>query len=76
MNLYIWQDLDRMSDSYHTEGGLVVIAPTLHAARERLRATPGIPADSDAFAKEPSATYEIGVEHDECVIDFPNAGCC
>jgi hypothetical protein len=36
--LFIWHDVGSVSENYHDEGGLGVIAPSLDAAREFLRA--------------------------------------
>ena len=35
--LFIWHDADDVSDNYHTNGGVGVIAENLDAAREYLR---------------------------------------
>lgn len=37
MKLFIWEDLKKMSDSYHSDGGVVVIAESLERAHELLR---------------------------------------
>lgn len=34
MNLYLWYSVSDLTDSYHSSGGLVVVAPTLERARE------------------------------------------
>jgi hypothetical protein len=76
MNVFIWTGLDNMSQNYHANGGLVVIAQTVHEARERLRATPSIPKDCDAFTKPPTIGYELAADTDAAVYEFPDAGCC
>lgn len=36
MNIYIWQSVDELTTSYHSDGGCVVVAPSLDRARELL----------------------------------------
>lgn len=81
MNVYVWDYLKRMSDSYHDDGGVVVVAESVEKARELLRTkdehgyTP-VPGDSDVFDREPEVTYPTAGEVAARVFTFPNAGCC
>jgi hypothetical protein len=78
MNVYVWDHLNRMSDNYHDNGGVVVVAASLERAHELLRVKgqygAAVPEDSDVFTTAPTATYPS--EGDERVYTFPNAGCC
>lgn len=80
MNLYIWTDTRPVSDSYHREGGLAVVAPSLSEARELVRAMDKAEewAHYDAarwMLDDPDRTFDVGVVEPE-VMTFPNAGCC
>lgn len=83
MNVYVWDDLNNMSSSYHSDGGVVVIADNIDAAYALLR-TKGegtygclpVPEDSGIFGKAPTAIYPIIGQSDPRIFSFPNAGCC
>lgn len=79
MNVYIWGWTKPVSINYHPEGGLLIIAADIEAARElwaahcvRVTLEPGA-ADADpdlTYHLDPAATVEPGV------MTFPDAGCC
>lgn len=71
MKVFVWDNLSRVSDNYHSDGGLVVFAETLERARE--------------LATERGVTFKEGEEVDdvrvvdggsEVVYVMPNSGCC
>lgn len=68
MQLFIWEDLENLTDRYHPEGGCVVIADNIERALELL------PKDCDAKRKNPSVFNVQTTE--EKVFIFPDAGCC
>lgn len=80
MNVYVWESLNKMSESYHCDGGLVVVAESVEKAYELLRAKDRdgytVPEDSDVFKTEPDATYPTEPIYSPRVFTFPNAGCC
>jgi hypothetical protein len=82
MKIFIWSNLMKVSRRYHSEGGLVVVAESLEAAREIIREQVDAPKDvhskaldCDAKTTEPDEVFDVG-EAKEYFCVFPNAGCC
>jgi hypothetical protein len=72
MKLFIWERVAGVTDSWHDEGGLTVIAPTLERARELIEnECQGCTAD-----KMPPDLEICCDPSDEQVFVFPDAGCC
>jgi len=71
MKVFIWEDLDEVSDNYHTGGGLVIIAESLDDAV-------AIVADKKHIKIDKPPTRIIGCADTEekKVYVFPDAGCC
>ncbi len=74
MKIFIWNEIEKCSDNYHTEGGLVVIAETEERAREMVSASKCSLQDSE----KPDEVFDLTTESDpkEKVFVFPDAGCC
>lgn len=72
MKIWIWEYLDHVSDNWHEEGGLVVIAQDEATCRTLIE-------NSEARVTEEewpqSLVYEIEAPEPK-VIAFPDAGCC
>lgn len=83
MKIFIWERVNMMSDNYHSEGGVVVVAENLKRAREIAREhfdpekEHEILTDYDTtvFNTEPHKTFKVNCE-EEYYCDFPDAGCC
>jgi hypothetical protein len=75
MFVFIWDYLEMVTDRYHREGGLVVIAENITRALEMANAQ-GVVFLSDEL--KPDLCYEIECSEDAeaKVFIFPNAGCC
>jgi len=77
MKIFIWT-CNRLTDRYHSSGGLVVIAETIERAREMMKNYQHdgiIVADADCFTESPE--YATGTEAtEEQFFVFPDAGCC
>ncbi len=68
--IFIWESVDPISGSWHSGGGLAIIADDLAAARAMLEYP-----DCTAHA-EPS-DFEAAIEATEDkMFVFPDAGCC
>lgn len=86
MNAYLWEDISPVSDSYHDEGSVLIIATDLDAARAAWVAdTDTTVRDEEDRAKirpaltgEPTRTWPIGGRRKVAaeVFVFPNEGCC
>ena len=72
MRVFVWDYVDDLTDSYHSGGGLVVVAESVEAAqslaREVERASLTLP--------EPDAVYELSASAEPKVWVFPDSGCC
>ena len=73
MKIFIWEEIDTCTSSYHSEGGVVVIAETEARARELANAVHGCAISE---CELPNATHELVDNCEEKVFIMPNAGCC
>ncbi|KKM77696.1 hypothetical protein LCGC14_1367480 [marine sediment metagenome] len=73
MKVFIWEYVARMSDSYHCDGGVVVLAAALARARTLANSNNGCQIQEH---EQPSAIFTLQVDHEEKVFYMPNAGCC
>lgn len=74
MKVFIWEYVEQLTNSYHSDGGLVVIADNEQDARI-IAMEHGVVFKGDEKVK----TYKLdnmhlGMENE--VFIFPNAGCC
>lgn len=75
MKIFIFEEVERVSGRYHSEGGLVIIAKDLQSAIDL--------AQEDKYKKLQSHEIEKVVSYDLLDDDvdprlwvFPNSGCC
>lgn len=73
-SMFVWEYSDKVTDNYHSGGGVLAIADDIVEAR-RLCAEGGIEADSPFFNKEPDYSALIDAVEDKVFV-FPDAGCC
>lgn len=71
MKVFVWHEVDKCSDNYHSDGGVVVFAATEERARELANACPGCAIQPDEKPVEVRNT-----SGKERVFIMPNAGCC
>jgi len=71
MKVFIWCNVEKMSDNYHSDGGVVVFAET----EERAREIANVDGCSIKSHEMPDEMREVvgGVER---IFYMPNAGCC
>ena len=71
--LYVWEDVATVSDHYHSDGGIVVLARTLKEARQVLK-----DAYPDAKIKRTEKPLIMPLADITAPLAwvFPNAGCC
>lgn len=73
MKIFIWENVDKCSDNYHEDGGVVVVAEDETAARALANERAGCAIRPD----EPvSAEFLLDGVTDTAVYIFPDAGCC
>jgi len=68
--VFIWDYVSNLTDSYHSSGGLVVIADNLQDAKI-------LAMEQDVkFDDETPTVYELKDTVEDEVYIFPDAGCC
>ena len=67
MFAFVWERLSEVTDNWHDEGGLLIIAPSLARARE---------LHSAVRSNLPDVVYPLASDPEEHVYVFPDAGCC
>lgn len=72
MKVFVWHAIEKCSDRYHTQGGVVVFAESEARAREIANAVSG------CAIEEREAPDEVRdcADGDERVFIMPDAGCC
>lgn len=74
MTLFVLDNVDELTSRYHTEGGLVVVASDLDAAKALVAATC---TEAKITDDEWAAAVQYHVDDAEPrVFVFPDAGCC
>lgn len=73
MKVFIWNNINELTDNYHSDGGLVVVAKDLERAHELAR-NEGVEFAEDELA--PTIEYNTDDFVEEKVFIFPDAGCC
>ena len=70
--IWIFQDLYHVSDYYHSEGGLVVVAKDEEEAKYHIGKYNDIKVPDEAWADALTGETTLSVR----VIAFPDSGCC
>lgn len=75
MKIFIWQCAGGVTENYHDEGGVVVLAPSLEEARKLLPGAigDGITPECSAYTEEPDHVLDVDAPF---AITFKDAGCC
>lgn len=83
MKLFVWVQVDPVSSNYHSEGGLMIVAEDLGAAREAMRAyvarwakRPLPDDDLEWLVEAPDREFVVSAATPAEIIVFPDAGCC
>lgn len=73
MHIFIFSSIENLTNRYHSDGGLVVIAPDITQAIEQAT------SDGVTFTGEEIAavkSYRLADDAEQEVFIFPDAGCC
>lgn len=74
-NCYVWKRVQRLTNNYHPQGGVVVIAETLEQAHSLILENDEV--EKEAYtSNEPDLMLVLNDHHDPQVIIFPDTGCC
>jgi hypothetical protein len=76
MKVFIWERIQKLTDNYHSDGGLVVVAANLQRAVELAEAEEVEFSKGDYDELTPSNVYNTDDSAEEKVFIFPDAGCC
>ncbi len=77
MKLFIWEEVNYLTDRWHNEGGCVIIAEDLNAARKLfLEDDNNTESKCDLLTEPPDLEAELPSDSEPRVFMFPNAGCC
>lgn len=79
MNLFVWEDCHKLTDNYHSGGGLLIVARDLERAKEIFTAQYKAEDRYDRIvfpADPPSFTWTVPDDSAEVLLVFPDAGCC
>lgn len=71
MKVFVWRRVDKCSDNYHSEGGVVVFAQDEERARTIANAVSGCAIKPE---EQPDDVRDTAGE--EAVYIMPDAGCC
>ena len=74
MKIYVFERIDKCSDNYHEEGGLVVIAKDVEHAKKLLKSDDSITVTDKEWGEVESFALADNVEPKFWVM--PDAGCC
>ena len=75
MNMYIFENADKVSDNYHEGGGLAIVAADIEHVKQLVEATNGTVRLSDDDIKQVTV-YPLKGKHEAKIFAFPDAGCC
>lgn len=75
MKVFIWRNVDELTDRYHDGGGVVIIAETVQRAEELIPYT-GNGERMKRVVGPPDSVYTLVGTHEEKVDVFPDEGCC
>jgi uncharacterized membrane protein YvbJ len=75
MNMFIFENADKVSDNYHEGGGLVIVAADIEQVKQLVEATNGSVRLSDDDINK-VIVYPLKGSHEAKIFVFPDAGCC
>lgn len=70
MNVYIWDSTWPVTDNWHADGGLLIVAESLEDARSAWK------GDVEATKADPDRIIPTQPGVEPMVLVFPDAGCC
>jgi len=89
MKIFVWQCAGDLTTSWHSGGGLVIVAESLEQARDMMKQNiSGTKKDYDnpvwsrmkkkapPLTEEPLFEASLRGKHEAQLMVFPNAGCC
>jgi len=74
MKIFILEEVDQVSNRWHSDGGLVIIAKDLEQAKELASLEPECVPTKKEWSK--ALVYNLVEETEPRAFVFPDAGCC
>lgn len=74
MKVFIWEYIENLTDSWHSGGGLVIVAEQAPATYESVNEWNG--RSHTINLPEPDHTYELAGDVAPQEFVFPDSGCC
>lgn len=74
MKLFLFESIEKVSDRYHEDGGLVVVAKDKDSAIDMINERNDVEVTEKEW--ENVVTYELSGYCDPIIYTFPDAGCC
>lgn len=74
MKIFIFENIYKVSNRYHEEGGLVIVANNKSHAKEMIEKEKHVCVNEYEWDKV--REYDINGDHESELITFPDAGCC
>ena len=74
MRIFIFEEVDKLTDLYHCGGGLVIIANNSVDAIKMIEDDANISLTEDEWNN--SKSFELKYTPDREIFKFPDAGCC
>lgn len=74
MKMFVFQYLNQVSDNYHPEGGLAVIAKDKEHVKELIKNEEYIEITYNEW--DDVITYDLAGDVEPRIFVFPDAGCC
>ena len=76
MKIFIWRNVKKLTDNYHDDGGVIVVAETVERAMDLVPYT-GDGERTTRVLGPPDSIYTlpVGVSEEKVTV-FPDNGCC
>lgn len=74
MKIFIFEDVNQVSNRYHSEGGLVIVARDTYHVEELIKDYDCIVIEKEDWEKV--VVYDLAGYVESKVFIFPDAGCC
>lgn len=74
MKVFIFEDVEQVSDNYHAGGGILIVANNKDHAIKLIEQEDYVKVTEEEWEKV--VVYELKNNEEPKVIVFPDAGCC
>lgn len=74
MKIFLFKRIDELTEYYHSEGGLVVVANDLEDAKNQIADDTNMQITDEEWANV--KVFELAEKYERQMFIFPDAGCC